>query len=832
MELEELYPSKSMWSERLSGVLYRHAGPVIFTDDSSWGASHIIAASSAPERPLVWLELAPRDADDHVVQGNKLAEAVKQALGSSLFGYGLPFGYGVTVLKAHLELLGPFTFALSGAEHGAELARALTNLGQGGNRVILHFYALPGGFSLPKKAFVLQLNTLRLTREEALSLARGQLPEENVLKVWEASGGAYETFLAALHIELSLPPPLRPGPEETRSIGHEFEVEPALLDALLKRERWLEALELAAQRFPERVPEVLRRAGEKLWTQSYHSRLYPLLANLPGQLRKDETVLRWYLLAAMTLGKEREVLPEVEALLETNEAPDLRAIYAEACFSLGNSEGSLRASERAAVQETTITLYVRGRLLGLSDPEAGLALLEKSLRLAEARGERYFAAQIAGAVAARASTLGRYRVAVQWAGWGLKLYRQEGIAQETVRLSLLNERAYASILLGETAGLEKMLRQEVAFLADVHPPTARLLRSTLADLLLSQGQSEEALGLYRALWEENQKRQSLGALANLYVRALLEVGEIDEALKVGEHAVELGKDVEPVYRRRGLLALGMVLSEVAPEHALTVLQQALQLMREPFSAPELAQAGFYLAKTQLTLKQVQAARDTLEATRPLAHDVADAGLRYLAGPPAAFHEVFNLLKGEEAPLELRFLGHPEVRFRGTPQATRKRFTELLTVLALHPEGLSGEQLALAVYGEEADSRACKVELGRLRKHVPLKRRPYRLGVKVWTDFLEVEALLEKGQLMKALALYRGPLLPASDAPEVVTARENLEETLRQAILTSGNAEGLWLLANKLSDDLTLWETAVDSLSLEDPRRTVAQVRVSSLKKRW
>jgi hypothetical protein len=100
----------------------------------------------------------------------------------------------------------------------------------------------------------------------------------------------------------------------------------------------------------------------------------------------------------------------------------------------------VREAERAAAADATpLTLYTRGRSLGLTDPEAGVAPLEQSLKLAERRGEYYFAAQVAGALSARLITLGRYRSAATWARWGLKLYHREGVVQDTVRLSLLTK---------------------------------------------------------------------------------------------------------------------------------------------------------------------------------------------------------------------------------------------------------------------------------------------------------------------------------------------------------------------------------------------------------
>jgi tetratricopeptide (TPR) repeat protein len=616
--------------------------------------------------------------------------------------------------------------------------------------------------------------------------------------------------------------------------GLEPAAEPdTLITALLKRGRWLEALELAVRHLPERVPEVLEAAGEAPWTQGLQGRLYPLLSALPEDVKQQGTVLGWRLLSALALGKEREVVPEVERLLARDEAPEIRALYAEALFAQGDLEASLQESMRAAkASESPLTLYAYGQALGLQDPHEGQEQLERALRLAESRGERTFAAQVAEALAARATTLGRYRRAADWAAWGLKLYYRQGMGQALLWLALINESAFARLLSGEAVGLAETLRHESGSLEGVYPSLARLLRTTLADLLLIEGNVEASLSLYREFWLDNEKRETVGALANLYVRALLEAGEADEALRVGAQAVELSRGLHLVNTRRAGLALGMALSETDPDRATLVLEQALHEFQQPLFAPRLAQASLYLARAQVRLGHPNRALAALEAGRAGLQELGREGLHYLAGPPEAFQEVFGLLTGEQAALELHFLGAATARLGGKTTGLSQRFADLIAVLALHPEGMSGERLTLSVYGEFGNAKVCKAELARLRKKVPLENRPYRLGTAVTADFLELDALLRDGRLMQALALYRGPLLPKSEAPEVVAAREQLDETLRQAVLASGNQEALWALAERWPEDLELQEVLIASLDKGDPRRASALARVKGLERTW
>jgi hypothetical protein len=185
-------------------------------------------------------------------------------------------------------------------------------------------------------------------------------------------------------------------------------------------------------------------------------------------------------------------------------------------------------------------------------------------------------------------------------------------------------------------------------------------------------------------------------------------------------------------------------------------------------------------------------------------------------------------------LELRFLGAAEARLGGGADLTplRLRFAEIVASLAMHPAGLTLEQLALHVYGEDASLTLCKTEVSRLRRLVPVDNRPYRLGLPVKADFLELRELLRDGRLRDALHLYRGSLLPSSDALRINAERDDLDLALRAAVLASDDPEAVWLLAERMPDDLEVWEAATERLAHDDPRRFVAKARVARLEREW
>jgi hypothetical protein len=128
----------------------------------------------------------------------------------------------------------------------------------------------------------------------------------------------------------------------------------------------------------------------------------------------------------------------------------------------------------------------------------------------------------------------------------------------------------------------------------------------------------------------------------------------------------------------------------------------------------------------------------------------------------------------------------------------------------------------------ARENALKVAIYHLREVFPLASRPYRIAVPVRADFLEIERLIEQGEIAQAIALYQGPLLPRSEAREIQQLRWALEAKVQRAALASGDAEVLLALSEHVRDDLELWEAALKVLPSGDPRRLVAQTRIKRL----
>jgi hypothetical protein len=187
--------------------------------------------------------------------------------------------------------------------------------------------------------------------------------------------------------------------------------------------------------------------------------------------------------------------------------------------------------------------------------------------------------------------------------------------------------------------------------------------------------------------------------------------------------------------------------------------------------------------------------------------------------------------GEEAAvLELRTLGTPAVRIGGRICSLSPRQLELLTVLSLHPDGLTLDELTGRVYGDRPVSRSTvKAELSHLRHLLGgrIDSRPYRLAAPFVSDHHRLAAALGSGDLDAALTLYRGSMLATSDSPEIESWRHHLDVAMRDAVLSCARPEVLYRFGAACPDDAEVHQATLAALPTGDPRHSVAAGRLAA-----
>jgi GAF domain len=176
------------------------------------------------------------------------------------------------------------------------------------------------------------------------------------------------------------------------------------------------------------------------------------------------------------------------------------------------------------------------------------------------------------------------------------------------------------------------------------------------------------------------------------------------------------------------------------------------------------------------------------------------------------------------PLTLRFTGDgvPSALVHGRSIPLTLRLAEVLAMLALHPGGLTGEQLAYLLYGDAGNQTTVRGEVRRLRALIGadlLRTRPYRLAATVDSDFAQAHRALQAGRVDAALRACSGALLPRSDAPAIRELRDELVAGLRRAVLAAGDLELLQaFVGHPLGrTDLEAHDRLVDLLPPGDPR---------------
>jgi hypothetical protein len=197
----------------------------------------------------------------------------------------------------------------------------------------------------------------------------------------------------------------------------------------------------------------------------------------------------------------------------------------------------------------------------------------------------------------------------------------------------------------------------------------------------------------------------------------------------------------------------------------------------------------------------------------------------------------RLVRPATRPLaRLQLLGRERalLEVNGRTTLLRPRLGEILALLCAHPEGRSADALCADLHGDEGRAASVRVEVSRLRKLLGpwIDTDRYRLTCDVETDVRRVEGLLRAGAVREAAEEYPGPLLPGSEAPAIVEAREQLDAWLRQAVMTANDPQALWAWVNSTSgsNDLSAWKRLLAGLEFRDPRRSLCAARIGELRR--
>lgn len=178
-----------------------------------------------------------------------------------------------------------------------------------------------------------------------------------------------------------------------------------------------------------------------------------------------------------------------------------------------------------------------------------------------------------------------------------------------------------------------------------------------------------------------------------------------------------------------------------------------------------------------------------------------------------------LLEHQKQQLYIRAFSVPQVLFNGKVLVLTPRQIEILTILALCPQGLSLDSLHQALYGERKVSMGTlKAEMSQLRDVLGgmLGSRPYRLLAHVEADFLLTEQALDVGYIDSALKLCSGVFLAKTESPFLCAWRDCLESRLSDAIFKANETDVLLKHVARFPEAIDAVERLIELMPKTNP----------------
>ena len=158
--------------------------------------------------------------------------------------------------------------------------------------------------------------------------------------------------------------------------------------------------------------------------------------------------------------------------------------------------------------------------------------------------------------------------------------------------------------------------------------------------------------------------------------------------------------------------------------------------------------GRVLGVLDVTGGDVVASPHSLALVQAAVHAI-ETELRLLTMAPPVPRSRRNGPRAATRRLEVLGVDHGVLHLAGQRRTLSQRHTEIVTLLALHPGGLTTEQLAVELTEDELSSVTVRAEMSRLRAtlgDLAPSSRPYRLPVALDTDAAAVAKLVRSGEV--------------------------------------------------------------------------------------
>src|SRR5690625_903205 len=806
-----------MWVQRFADLLSSTVGVPVLIEDSLFSVSRIAESLLRPDGRCLWIEFE--------------TESLEQLQSTA---WGLPITRSVLTLdealRLHADLLNVTIrpiLVLTRVENAPSVAAAILE----SHESYPHQIIISGDrqsvrqLSRTEQYRLLQRRELGVTRAEVQAyLYRSEVShmeiEDSLLDL------TYEEMVDATYERLGLPKPERPSPRLYSSSSACITKEKTdLVTLLIRNRKWLFAFEVAASHGSEALSAVIDEIGEHALHSGQIRHFYKKLCELTPEYRLSEEILCWFLIAEHHLGVTSKVAAEVERLRETSTCPRLKVLLNTLALEKDDDPAVLELVANASPEQLAPLLHMQAFRNPSQNTTRGF---KKLIRYFESNGRVARQVRTMSLLVNALILQGRYQQAAALGGEAYTLAHKKklGALERAVTAS---GAAFANVLIGE-------FELASQFMSTIHRPEMLIGRpsgeavvSTVAEKFIVAGHYQTAL-----YWLELGLAGCKGIGSDLllpdYALVLTRLGRAPEALpRIQDRYSHLvSSDVAYPWV---LLAFAIVESARYPQVAQELFRALLDDTAPGSLAPLRARAGILLAllRDSWDGPSLQA----LESVETSISQLAEPGWVLMSGGDPRVSGLRKRWLERSNPVVMRFLGEEYWSFQSASSDAKSglRLKELLLVLAQHPDGLSGDQLAeLMEWGYEGQETV-RSNIRRLRNIIPIGSRPYRLLNRVEADFIQFQTAVEAGDIDAALSLYRGPLLHSSELRFVQEQRFQFETSLRVLVVNHGTPDQLKELALRVGDDIELLELALSRQNAGSSSATLLEARlrvVSSL----
>ena len=182
-------------------------------------------------------------------------------------------------------------------------------------------------------------------------------------------------------------------------------------------------------------------------------------------------------------------------------------------------------------------------------------------------------------------------------------------------------------------------------------------------------------------------------------------------------------------------------------------------------------------------------------------------------------------------LSVTLLGQASAVLDGRRLLLNRRQTEILALLAIHPEGLSLDRLHALLYGDErVTPSTLKAEVSHLRAALggALSSRPYRLLMPVDLDVDRVIRMIRAGQVRDAVAAYAGDLLPGTNSPALTELADYVAVAVREAVLADPDPDAVVGYGAIAPSDTEVLEVCLAALGTQPhPAKALLKARLAA-----